>query len=272
MVLVVSGCALAPLEEKVESKDYVDKIHNVEKANYEFEARLDSFYESEFIDTQDLSDLYEGEFPNGERNPHKLRIHWKDARELALAEIELQKEAQNWTNVTISKRPILVLDRDGGDFYRYYEYRVLKEDKEVGAIRIPAYRRTENFATAEVHIYQNNGSKYKIIPTGWGVYIAKNSSLDPSGSFIQSIDYSSNINKNFIYTIMLKYLSKKLDSTISRSLEIPNHIAQESMNTIINAFEKNNDAIKELKSRNKGEELPSHIHNKCDDEYGFAVR
>ncbi|MGL4366747.1 MAG: hypothetical protein ACRCTQ_00470, partial [Brevinemataceae bacterium] len=161
----------------------------------------------------------------------------------------------------------LVLDRDGGDFYRYYEYRVIRDKKFLGAIRIPAYRRTENFATAEVHLYSNDEKTYTIHPTGWGKFVSENSSLDINGKFIQSIDYSNNMNKNFIYTVMLNYLSDKFASETRSLPQIPEHIAQESMNTMIGAFETDNDAIRELKSRNKGDELPSSIHNKAKDYY-----
>jgi len=267
-MFLLGNCSLAENKKPEERKDYVAQVHEVDLVDYEFEERLNSFYESEPIENEDLYDLYEGDFPEGERNPQKLRIHWKDARELALAKLELQKPIHiSWTDATVSERPILVLDRDGGDFYRYYEYRIVKDQKYLGAIRIPAYRRTENFATAEVHLYSDDEKTYTIHPTGWGQYMAKNSSLDINGKFIQSIEYSSNINKNFIYTVMLNYLSHKFESEVRSLPQIPDHIAQESMNTMINAFEKNNVAIKELKSRNKGNELPSSIHNKAKDYY-----
>ncbi|MGL4367216.1 MAG: hypothetical protein ACRCTQ_02885 [Brevinemataceae bacterium] len=168
MMFMLGSCALAENIKPEEGKDYVDQVHEVELVDYEFEQRLNSFYESEPIENQELHDLYKGEFPEGERNPRELRIHWKDARELALAELELQKLQEKWKDTTISERPILVLDRDGGDFYRYYEYRIVKDQKYLGAIRIPAYRRTENFATAEVHLYSADEKTYTIHPTGWG--------------------------------------------------------------------------------------------------------
>ena len=230
------------------------------------EERLEYFYNNEPIAEQQLSRLYEGEFPEGEKNPKKLRIHWKDARELALAELELQKDIQKWTDVRISDTAILINDEQEA-FYRYYEYRVYRGKKVVGAIRIPAYRRTENFATAAVHVYADDELSYTVHPTGWGQYVAKNSILDINSSFIQSIAFSSKINKNFIYTIMNKYLSDQFESPTRSLPTIPDSIAQESMNSMINRFEKNNDAIKELKSRNEGDELPNSIHNKAKNYY-----
>ena len=267
LIFLLGNCTLSENIQKEESKDYQDTTHNVELVDYEFEERLNSFYDSEPIAYQELQDLYEGEFPEGVSDPEKLRIHWKDARELALAELELQKNIQKWQNADISARPVLVLDRDGGDFYRYYEYRVLRGERYIGAIRIPAYRRTENFATAEVHVYSSDEKTYTVKPTGWGVFVSENSNLDITSSFIQSIEFSNKINKNFIYTVMNQYLSAQFESSTRSLPPIPDHIAQESMNSIINRFEKNNDAIKELKSRNDGDELPDSIHNKAKDYY-----
>ena len=174
--------------------------------DYEFEERLESFYNNEPIENQDLYDLYEGEFPEGERNPKELRIHWKDARELALAELELQMSIQtSWQDAEISERPILVLDKDGGDFYRYYEYRVLKDPKFVGAIRIPAYRRTENFATAEVHVYSADEKTYTVHPTGWGNHIINTSFISDNSLFFQEIQqiitpfFTDNIVYNWMF-------------------------------------------------------------------------
>lgn len=209
LLLSISGCTLLENKQREESKDFVDQAYEVELANYEFEGRLESFYETEPIENKDLIKLYNGKFPEGEMNPGKLRIHWKDARELALAELKLQILIQKtWKDASISERPILVLDRDGGDFYRYYEYRIVKDNKFLGAIRITAYRCTENFATAEVHFYSEDEKTYTIQPPAWGQYVAENINLDIFSEFIQRIEYSHNINKNFIYTMILEYLSK----------------------------------------------------------------
>ncbi|MGL4389045.1 MAG: hypothetical protein ACRCTJ_06615 [Brevinema sp.] len=268
LVLFFSQCALTENLQKTEAKDYQDQIHHVDQVDYEFEERLNSFYESEPIENQDLYNLYNGEFPEGERNPKNLRIHWKDARELALAELELQTPIQkSWQNAEISERPILILDKDGGDFYRYYEYRVIKNNRLLGAIRIPAYRRTENFATTEVHYYSHDEKTYTIQPTGWGQYMAENSDLDILSDFIKNIEYSSNINKNFIYKILLEYLLKEMELSTKSQADIPNNVIDESLNTMIVAFEIGNEAISELKSRNKGKELPNSIHNKAKEYY-----
>ncbi|MGL4367574.1 MAG: hypothetical protein ACRCTQ_04775, partial [Brevinemataceae bacterium] len=72
LLLLFSKCTLAENIQKEETKDYQDTVHNVELVDYEFEERLNSFYQSEPIENQDLYDLYEGEFPDEERNPQKL--------------------------------------------------------------------------------------------------------------------------------------------------------------------------------------------------------
>ena len=151
------------------------------------EERLEYFYEREPIAEQQLSRLYEGEFPEGEKNPKNLRIHWKDARELALAELELQKDIQKWTDVRISDTAILINDEQEA-FYRYYEYRVYRGKKVVGAIRIPAYRRTENFATAAVHVYADDEKTYTVHPTGWGNHIINISYISKSSTFFMELD------------------------------------------------------------------------------------
>lgn len=208
LMFLLGSCTLAENKKPEEGKDYTDVVHEVELVDYEFEERLNSFYESEPIDPQELSDLYEGEFPENNSNPRELRIHWKDARELALAELELQKPIHtSWKDATISERPILVLDRDGGDFYRYYEYRIVQDKKFLGAIRIPTYRRTENFATAEVHLYSDDEKTYTIHPTGWGQYISKNSIISEKSSFYKEIEDSilpyltDNVVYNWVYRI-----------------------------------------------------------------------
>ncbi|MGL4561202.1 MAG: hypothetical protein ACRCV0_02785, partial [Brevinema sp.] len=88
---------------------------------------------------------------------------------------------------------ILVLDKDGGDFYRYYEYRVIKNNKLLGAIRIPVYRRTENFATAEVHYYSHDEKTYTIQPTGWGRYVASRIYYSSDTELFKSIQDQVNI-------------------------------------------------------------------------------
>ena len=204
LIFLLGNCTLSENIQKEESKDYQDTTHNVELVDYEFEERLNSFYDSEPIAYQELQDLYEGEFPEGVSDPEKLRIHWKDARELALAELELQKNIQKWQNADISARPILVLDRDGGDFYRYYEYRVLRGSKFIGAIRIPAYRRTENFATAEVHIYSSDEKTYTVKPTGWGTHLSVKLIEDKDTKFFNSIQSQSTsiLTDNFVYNVL----------------------------------------------------------------------
>lgn len=108
---------------------------------------------------------------------------------MALAELELQKPIQaNWKDADISERPILVLDRDGGDFYRYYEYRVVRDKKFLGAIRIPAYRRTENFATAQVHLYSADEQTYTIHPTMWGKNMTQNIKFDGDFAFAKKVE------------------------------------------------------------------------------------
>ncbi|MGL4367760.1 MAG: hypothetical protein ACRCTQ_05740, partial [Brevinemataceae bacterium] len=87
----------------------------------------------------------------------------------------------------------LVLDRDGGDFYRYYEYRVIRDKKFLGAIRIPAYRRTENFATAEVHLYSDDEKTYTIHPTSWGRYVASRIYYSSDTELFRSIQDQVNI-------------------------------------------------------------------------------
>lgn len=204
MVLMLGRCALAENIQKEERKDYFDQVHEVELADYEFEERLNSFYESEPMANADLYDLYEGEFPEGERNPKNLRIHWKDARELALAELELQKPIQeNWNDAAVSERPILVLDRAGGDFYRYYEFRVIKDQKFLGAVRIPAYRRTENFATAEVHVYSDDEKTYTVRPTGWGRFVASKVYYSSNTDLFRSIQQQVSVimTDNMIYNM-----------------------------------------------------------------------
>lgn len=183
------SCALKPTDIKEEEKKYQATIHNVEKANYEFEERLNSFYQSEYIASKDLDKLYNGEYPDGVEEPTLLRIHWQKARELAIAEFELQKKVQtNWLNADVSERPILALDRNGGDYYRYYEYRILEEnDKEVGAIRIPVYRRTENFSTSEVHVYSKDGKTYQMFPSMWGLHLSSNMEEDKTTDFYKQI-------------------------------------------------------------------------------------
>ena len=208
LLVLLSGCTKAPLSPEEEKKDYVDKVYNVELANYEFEERLNSFYESEPIDSGELSDLYDGEFPKGSSEPRALRIHWKDARELALAEVELQKDILGWDLAVVSERPMLVLDRDGGDFYRYYEYRVLKDNIEIGAVRIPAYRRTENFSTSEVHNYIGAGNTYTIETTAWSGHIMSRMILDKDTEFYRNIktDISEYIsgNENLLYNVLYR--------------------------------------------------------------------
>ncbi|MGL5956323.1 MAG: hypothetical protein ACRC0X_10275, partial [Brevinema sp.] len=62
MILMLGSCTLAENQKPEEGKDYVDQVHEVELVDYEFEERLNSFYESEPIENQDLYDLYEGDF------------------------------------------------------------------------------------------------------------------------------------------------------------------------------------------------------------------
>ena len=207
LIFLLGNCTLSENIQKEESKDYQDTTHNVELVDYEFEERLNSFYDSEPIAYQELQDLYEGEFPEGVSDPKKLRIHWKDARELALAELELQKNIQKWQNADISARPVLVLDRDGGDFYRYYEYRVLRGSKFIGAIRIPAYRRTENFATAEVHVYSSDEKTYTVKPTGWGYHVGRNLILPQDSEFMNIVSSQIKLTDNIIYNVLYRLYS-----------------------------------------------------------------
>ncbi|MGL5956963.1 MAG: hypothetical protein ACRC0X_10285, partial [Brevinema sp.] len=88
--------------------------------------------------------------------------------------------------------PILVLDREGGDFYRYYEYRIIEANRFVGAIRIPTYRRTENFATSEVHVYSADEKTYTIHPTGWGYHMTSALIQDEDTDFYNYIKKLSN--------------------------------------------------------------------------------
>ncbi len=217
LMMLLSSCTLAENEILGESKDYTGTIHNVEQADYEFEERLNSFYESETIDKSDLNNLYDGEFPNGEETPQRLRIHWQDARELALAELELQKEIQmGWNNATVSERPILILDDKGSkNFYRYYEYRVLSGNSQLGAIRIPAYRRTENFATAAVHIYSADEKTYTVESTGWGQYMAENSDFSSSEDFKKLVQSQivSLVDDNVLYNFLYKFQEKNITQT-----------------------------------------------------------
>ncbi|MGL4387770.1 MAG: hypothetical protein ACRCTJ_00025 [Brevinema sp.] len=255
-VLFLSQCVLAENIQKEEAKDYQDQIHHVKQVDYEFEERLNSFYESEPIDNQDLYNLYNGEFPEGERNPKNLRIHWKDARELALAELELQKPLQtSWQNAEISERPILILDKDGGDFYRYYEYRVIKNNKLLGAIRIPAYRRTENFATAEVHYYSHDEKTYTIHPTGWGVHTGSNILYDEKDSFRNKL--KDDIKNNLSDSYLLAYNARKIEENIS-AYQLPAiniNIIDNQVRYELNEEIDNDATVKELKNRKGSDKL-----------------
>lgn len=256
IVLLLGSCALAENMKKQEGKDYIDQVHAVELVDYEFEERLNSFYESESIDPQELIDLYEGEFPEGERNPKNLRIHWKDARELALAELELQLSVQeNWKNAAISERPILVLDRDGGDFYRYYEYRVVKDKKYLGAIRIPAYRRTENFAAAEVHLYSDDEKTYTIHATGWGYHIGNNVTYDINDSFRSKL--KSDIENNLSDSYLLAYNARKIEQNMNDYKLPPINITtvEKQLQDELNQEIDNDSKVKELKNRKGSDKL-----------------
>jgi len=256
MMFLLGSCTLAENVQKEESRDYVDVVHEVDLVDYEFEERLNSFYESEPIENQELYDLYEGEFPEGERNPQKLRIHWKDARELALAELELQKPIQeNWKDATVSERPILVLDRDGGDFYRYYEYRIIKDKKYLGAIRIPAYRRTENFATAEVHLYSDDEKTYIIHPTGWGVHIGSMITYDTNDSFREKLKFD--IENNLSDSYLLAYNARKIEQNMSayKLPPINTTIVERQVQNELNQEIDNDNTVKDLKNRKGSDAL-----------------
>ncbi|MGL5956943.1 MAG: hypothetical protein ACRC0X_10180, partial [Brevinema sp.] len=109
--------------------------------------------------------------------------------------------------------PILVLDREGGDFYRYYEYRIIEANRFVGAIRIPTYRRTENFATSEVHVYNADEKTYTIHPTGWGQYMAAKIRFKLDTTIYQTI--SNQIYHAFSDTVAYNFALRHIKSNLA---------------------------------------------------------
>lgn len=80
---------------------------------------------------------------------------------------------------------------------------MIKDQKFLGAVRIPAYRRTENFATAEVHVYSDDEKTYTVRPTGWGRFVASKVYYSSNTDLFRSIQQQVSVimTDNMIYNM-----------------------------------------------------------------------
>lgn len=92
MVLLINGCSLAENRKPEEGKDYQGEYipDAVEYHDLATVQRLEDFYSTDPIDYTYLRTIYKGNVKS--RSDKSLKIHWEQARELALTEWEFQKE------------------------------------------------------------------------------------------------------------------------------------------------------------------------------------
>ena len=60
-------------------------------------------------------------------------IHWKVARFFALNDLDDHRTENSWADAWLSEYPLVIYNTETGN-PRYYEFRILKANKEVGAI------------------------------------------------------------------------------------------------------------------------------------------
>ena len=65
-------------------------------------------------------------------------VYWRVARTFAMIELESFRQANDWYNAKLSERPVLVYD--GKSRPKYYEFRVIRDGKEIGAITAVAQK------------------------------------------------------------------------------------------------------------------------------------
>jgi hypothetical protein len=66
-------------------------------------------------------------------------VYWRVARCFALVELNVLKLNDQWTDGSLSERPVIVYD--GGGNPKYYEYRIIENGVETGAITVVAQKK-----------------------------------------------------------------------------------------------------------------------------------
>lgn len=137
----------------------------------------------------------------------------------------------------LSERPRMVLDSRNNKFYRYYEFLILDQGTIKGSILIPAYKKTENFFTSEVRVYNNDQITFKSFPTKWGEFassqfpeikIEQNSNVDTA--FEKIFDDILKYNHITEYDIYYKQISEEL--TNEKLLPVQGNMKSEISNLI----------------------------------------
>ena len=112
-MLAFAGCSFAPEEGRTGSAVTVDSGYATPYASVE---ELEAIAEE--------SDEY---------------VYWRVARTFALIELEAFREEAVWYNATLSERPVVVYDSKSRP--KYYEYRVLRNGEEIGAVTAVAQKK-----------------------------------------------------------------------------------------------------------------------------------
>ena len=166
------------------------------------------------------------------------------ARTFALIELESFRDQNSWQNAKLSKYPILIYD--GNSLPKYYEFRVLLGENEVGAISSIVQKKDGKpiqYVMNKPNNYafiQTNESNLKIIANGYPSGIAYGI-INKSGNKIQkAIDPSSGQVTNVIIDTSLDYFltnatqEELAQMGITNQSQINQLLAVESSNKQIN--------------------------------------
>lgn len=104
-------------------------------------------------------------------------VYWRVARTFSLIELETFREDNQWYNATLSERPVLVYDAKSRP--KYYEFRVVRKDEEIGAITAVAQKKDGgpiNYVLPYPKDYSKMQTKagegFKIVANGYPTRIA----------------------------------------------------------------------------------------------------
>lgn len=98
-------------------------------------------------------------------------VNWKVARFFALNELDDRRSENNWSDAWLSEYPLVIYNSETGN-PRYYEFRVMKGDKEIGAISCAADK-GEGAPVQYVMPFVNEVKEqsYRSVMTGTGKFI-----------------------------------------------------------------------------------------------------
>lgn len=114
-------------------------------------------------------------------------VYWKGMKVFALAELQNFRKEEGWYGCRLSERPVLIYGVDGVPLY--YEWRVIKDNKEVGTIVVSARKEgeTSRYVFGGVKDYsavKTKGSDAKVValdyPFSYGVGIGTRGSFSVS--------------------------------------------------------------------------------------------